>query len=173
MTLDKLNSLSIRDARTFFTLCCGSKGWIDKMAASRPFTSMEELQKQALDVWNGLSAEDWKQAFAHHPKIGDIKSLRAKYIGTAALAQEEQTGVRGVSEKTLRLLYEGNQLYEAKFGYIFIVCATGKSAEEMLSVLTQRLSNYPDDEIRIAAGEQATITKLRLEKLLTENHAAS
>jgi len=120
------------------------------------------------ETWNKLTPGDWKEAFSHHPKIGDIKSLRQKFASTAQWAEGEQSGVAQTSERVLRELAEGNNLYEAKFGYIFIVCATGKGAEEMLEMLNRRLSNYPEEEIRIAAEEQRKITRLRLEKLLND-----
>ena len=139
------------------------------MSDRRPFGDVPLLHEIADAVWNGLTDEDWKEAFAQHPKIGDIKSLRKKYQNTAALASKEQSGVASASERTLKALAEGNNLYEAKFGYIFIVCATGKSADEMLALLNGRLSNIPSQEIKIAAQEQAKITRLRLEKLLLES----
>jgi 2-oxo-4-hydroxy-4-carboxy-5-ureidoimidazoline decarboxylase len=168
MTLSKLNSLSPRDAVTFFRQCCGSVHWANAMAEMRPFTDASHLYSTAEEVWAKSSEDDWKEAFTHHPKIGDIKSLRKKFASTAELASGEQSGVNSASEKTLKALAEGNRLYEAKFGYIFIVCATGKSAGEMLAILNERLNNIPSREIKIAAGEQAKITKIRLEKLLTE-----
>jgi len=166
MTLEKLNALSSRDAVTFFRQCCGSAAWVARMEAARPFRDAAALHGRAVEVWNALTSADWKEAFSHHPKIGDLGSLRAKFAATARLAQGEQAGVAQTPERVLRALADANQLYEAKFGYIFIVCATGKSAEEMLSILTRRLDNLPGDEIMIAAAEQAKITALRLDKLL-------
>ncbi len=170
MTLDKLNSLSHRDAVTLFRQCCGSLGWAEEMQKQRPFSSLDQLYSVADKVWKTLSVEDWKEAFTHHPKIGDIEGLRKKFASTAHLAEGEQSGIAGTSEKVLKALSEGNQLYEAKFGYIFIVCATGKSAEEMLSLLNARLNNIPSEEITIAAGEQAKITRIRLEKILSQHY---
>ena len=120
------------------------------------------------EIWTKLTPDDWKEAFSHHPKIGDIKSLRKKFASTADMAEGEQSGVMQTSERTLQALAEGNNLYEAKFGYIFIVCATGKGAEEMLALLNERLHHYPEEEIAIAAKEQAKITKLRLEKMILQ-----
>lgn len=167
MTLEKINTLTPRDAVTLFRQCCGSLRWAQKMQARRPFGDVHELFSVAEEVWNTLTSEDWKEAFFHHPKIGDIKELRKKFAATAQWAEGEQAGVRESSEKVLKALAEGNNLYEAKFGYIFIVCATGKSAEEMLALLNTRLNNVPHEEIGIAAGEQAKITRIRLEKLLS------
>jgi 2-oxo-4-hydroxy-4-carboxy-5-ureidoimidazoline decarboxylase len=168
MTLEQLNSLSPRDAVTLFRQCCGSITWAQAMRDRRPFQGTERLYEVADEVWRGLTPEDWKEAFAQHPKIGDIKSLRKKYQNRAEMASREQSGVTGAPEKTLKALAEGNNLYEAKFGYIFIVCATGKSADEMLAVLNKRLGNIPSEEIKIAGREQAKITRLRLEKLLLQ-----
>lgn len=166
MTLGKLNALTSRDAVTFFRQCCGSAAWMIRMEAARPFRDMAHLQAEALAAWNGLAAADWKEAFSHHPKIGDLESLRTKFASSAALTEREQARVAQGSEHVLRSLADANALYEAKFGYIFIVCATGKSAEEMLAILKGRLENLPADEIAVAAAEQAKITALRLEKLL-------
>src|SRR5947207_2558399 len=113
------------------------------MTEHRPFATAAEMLEASDELWSGLSADDWKEAFAHHPRIGDIKSLRAKFASTSQWAEGEQSGVRGTSENILKALADGNKLYEAKFGYIFIVCATGKSAEEMLGLLNQRLNHIP------------------------------
>ena len=114
----------------------------------------------------GLGPADWREAFAHHPRIGDVASLRAKFAATAAWAGEEQRGAAAAGDDTLAALAEGNRAYEERFGYVFIVCATGKSAEEMLALLRARMPHPPEREIEIAAAEQASITRLRLEKLL-------
>lgn len=136
------------------------------MALLRPFESADRLFRAAGEIWKSLDPADWLEAFAHHPKIGDIKSLRKKFATTASWAGDEQAGVSRTSEGTLKALAEGNSLYEAKFGYIFIISASGRTADEMLSALNSRLDHNPDEELKIAAGEQAKITKLRLEKLL-------
>jgi 2-oxo-4-hydroxy-4-carboxy-5-ureidoimidazoline decarboxylase len=166
MTLDKLNTLSPRDAVTFFRQCCGSAAWVSRMEQARPFRDRAALHAAALDTWKRLAHADWKEAFSHHPKIGDLGSLRAKFAATAHLAEGEQAAVAQTPEPVLRALADANALYEAKFGYIFIVCATGKTAEEMLAILKGRLDNVPGDEIALAAAEQAKITALRLDKLL-------
>jgi 2-oxo-4-hydroxy-4-carboxy-5-ureidoimidazoline decarboxylase len=136
------------------------------MISLRPFTSSEEVFEQADSVWWSLAQSDWREAFTHHPKIGDFENLRKKFATTASWATNEQLGAADASEETLNALADGNTHYEETFGYIFIVCATGKSAEEMLQILKSRLPNSPATEITIAAGEQAKITRLRLEKLL-------
>jgi 2-oxo-4-hydroxy-4-carboxy-5-ureidoimidazoline decarboxylase len=145
--------------------CCGASAWIERMMARRPFGSHDCLMATARGEWFGLQRSDWLEAFGHHPKIGDRDSLRQRFARTAHLSEREQSGVDGASEKVLEALAEGNREYERRFGYIFIVCASGKSADEMLRLLRQRLPNPPDVEIRIAAEEQAKITELRLNKL--------
>ena len=128
----------------------------------RPFGSDEQLLAAARAEWSALTPEDWREAFRHHPRIGDRASLRARFPATAALSEGEQRGVAGASQATLDALTEGNRAYEEKFGYIFIVCASGKTADEMLGLLRARLGNDPATELPIAAGEQAAITTLRL-----------
>ena len=131
-----------------------------------PADNLVELLEDAESQWWLCNEEDWKEAFTHHPKIGDLDSLKKKFANTAVWASGEQSGVNTAKDEILNALAEGNRLYEEKFGYIFIVCASGKSAEEMLGMLNERLKNNPEDEIRIAADEQNKITLLRLEKLL-------
>lgn len=167
MTLKELNTLSKKETVENLMLCCGSTKWADKMTAERPFSTKEELLKKAESIWkNEMDESDWREAFTHHPKIGDIDSLREKYASTKKWAEGEQKGASEASEDVLKKLAEYNQTYEDKFGYIFIVCATGKSAAEMLSILEDRLENDPKEELLIAADEQRKITEIRLEKLL-------
>ncbi len=169
MTIESLNSLSDASVRTELSRCCGSSLWVERMLRRRPFKNWEEVFAAADDVWGRLSASDWKEAFTHHPKIGDVESLRAKFATTSHWAEGEQAGVKSANEAILTNLADGNRVYEQKFGYIFIVCATGKSAGEMLQILERRLGNEPEKEIHIAAAEQAKITRLRLEKLAGDN----
>jgi 2-oxo-4-hydroxy-4-carboxy-5-ureidoimidazoline decarboxylase len=165
--LSRLDALSVADAEAALRRCCGSARWVEGMIAARPFVSRDRLFAAADAVWSALSPEDWREAFAHHPKIGDKEALRARFADTRPWAEGEQAGALEASEATLEALARENQIYEGRFGHIFIVCATGKTAAEMLDLLRARLGNGPDPELRIAAGEQAKITRLRLEKLLT------
>jgi 2-oxo-4-hydroxy-4-carboxy-5-ureidoimidazoline decarboxylase len=151
------------EARRLLTRACGSSRWVDEMLARRPFGSREALLAAATAVWASLDAADWREAFSGHPKIGDRESLRQRFPSTHALSAREQAGVDVASDTVLSALADANQRYESRFGYIFIVCATGKSAEEMLALLNARIGNAPEEEMRIAAGEQAKITRLRLE----------
>jgi 2-oxo-4-hydroxy-4-carboxy-5-ureidoimidazoline decarboxylase len=161
----RLDAASEADAREFLTACCGSARWVERMLSHRPFGSDEQLLAMARQEWFALAPDDWREAFRHHPKIGDREPLRARFPKTVDLSADEQRGVGAASERTLDALAEGNRAYEETFGYIFIVCATGKSAEEMLALLCERLNNDPQDELLIAAGEHAKITELRLRRV--------
>lgn len=166
MTLQELNKLSQPELKEALLKCCGSSTWVKMMMTYFPEDNMEALLDCAEELWSECSEDDWKEAFSHHPKIGDVESLTKKFAATANWASGEQASVNTASKETIEALAEGNRLYEERFGYIFIVCATGKSAEEMLSLLQVRLNNKPEDEIKIAAAEQNKITKLRLQKLI-------
>jgi allantoicase len=161
-----LNALSDDEARGVFARCCGSRRWAAKMAAARPFTSRTHLHGQAEVIWWRLGDGDWLEAFTHHPRIGaDVAKLREKFAATADWSAGEQAGVAEATEDTIQALAQGNRNYEARFGHIFIVCATGLAASEMLARLQDRIDNPPANELRIAAGEQAKITRIRLDKL--------
>lgn len=167
MTLTELNQLSDKEAFEILFKCCGSTRWAESLAAKRPFGSAEELQHSSDSSWSVTKESDWLEAFSHHPKIGDVKALEKKFASTAAWASGEQSSVNQASGEVLERLAQGNADYERKFGFIFIVCATGKSAAEMLNLLESRLPNGRDKEIQIAASEQNKITHLRLNKLLS------
>lgn len=167
MTLDELNNLPEPEAIDAFTRCCGAHRWVNKMVHRRPYRDMADVLAAADEIWDALDREDYLEAFTHHPKIGDVDALRKKFASTAQWASGEQAGAAGASEETLTRLAAGNRAYEERNGFIFIICATGKSADEMLQALEQRLENPPETELQIAAEQQAMITRLRLEKLLT------
>ena len=167
MTLRELNSLNDVDAASLFRQCCNAGRWARGMAAGRPYSDMQALSDAAGKLFRSLIDEDWKEAFAGHPKIGDVKDLRKKYPETAGMSEAEQSGLSRTSDQLLGELAEANGRYEKKFGYIFIVCATGKGADEMLALLYGRLNNHADAELRIAAREQEKITHLRLQKILS------
>ena len=157
-----LDRVSVEEARTLLTRCCGAHRWVDAMIDQRPFHSVDRLLEEARRTWFSLDAADWREAFAHHPKIGDRAGLQARFAATRQLSANEQSGVDSAPDAILDALERGNRLYEERFGFIFIVCATGKSAAEMLALLESRLGNAPDVELGIAAEEQARITALRL-----------
>ena len=166
MTLEEINKLTYEVAYIEFQKCCGARQWVSQMADQRPFRSRDDLMMAADTIWRSLEPSSWKEAFGHHPRIGNLEALKEKYASTAALAESEQSGIQTASDEVLMKLAAGNKEYEDKFGYIFIVCATGKSAGEMYSLLEQRMQNDPEYELTIAAEEQRKITRLRLEKLL-------
>jgi len=158
----RVDTIDALEARALLRRCCGSSRWIEAMMRRRPFGTSETLQAAAGEVWSVLQPEDWLEAFAAHPRIGDRTSLEQRFPDTHLLSAREQAGVDGVGDDVLTALAEGNAAYEKRFGFIFIVCATGLTAAEMLGVLQARLKNDPAAELRIAAGEQAKITALRL-----------
>ena len=162
MVASRVDDASEADAREFLTSCCGSTRWVERMLRRRPFGSDEQLLAVARREWFALTPDDWREAFRHHPRIGDRESLRARFPNTAQLSELEQEGVRGASDETLDALAAANEAYEARFGFIFIVCASGKSADEMLALLQRRLPNDPQTELLVAAEEQAKIAALRL-----------
>lgn len=166
MTLEALGALPPEAARAALERCCGATAWISAMLAARPWSSPSAFHADADRAFAALHEADWREAFAHHPRIGDLDGLRARFASTAAWAGREQAGAAAADDETLRALAEGNAEYEARFGHLFIVCATGLSAAEMLARLRQRLDGSPADEIRRAADEQVKITHLRMDKLL-------
>ncbi len=163
---ERFNNRSLPAVRADLERCCGSSEWLEQMLNFYPFASSQQVLLISEQIADQLNEEDWLEAFQHHPQIGDLDSLRQKFASTADLAAGEQSGSVGASEQTLSELADYNARYREKFGFIFIVCATGKTADEMLTLLKQRIDNDAETELRIAAGEQRKITRLRLEKLV-------
>ena len=174
MKLEHINQLRPEAARAAFERCCGARVWAERMAAGRPYRNRAGIFAAAERSADKLKRADWLEAFAHHPRIGERAALPAGApagsgpASSAAWAGEEQRGAAQAPQVTLDALAAGQRAYEEQFGYIFIVCATGKSADEMLTLLRARLANDPDTELVNAAREQRAITRLRLEKLLSE-----
>ena len=158
----RLDDADVAEARRLLTACCGANRWVELMLARRPFGDRETLLGAARQEWFALSSADWREAFTHHPRIGDREALGRRIAATRHLSAHEQSGVDAASEEIISALAAGNRAYEERFGYIFIVCATGKSAREMLELLEQRMSNDAETELRAAANEQAKITEIRL-----------
>jgi 2-oxo-4-hydroxy-4-carboxy-5-ureidoimidazoline decarboxylase len=158
----EINAATPEAAREILFRACGSTRWVDRMMQRRPFGSDTRLLSAARIEWFGLSESDWLEAFSHHPRIGDRAALDGRFPKTHELSSKEQAGVGAAHDETLAALADGNAAYFEKFGFIFIVCATGKSAEEMLSLLRERLPHDRATELRVAAEEQAKITALRL-----------
>ncbi|HYL37069.1 MAG TPA: 2-oxo-4-hydroxy-4-carboxy-5-ureidoimidazoline decarboxylase [Bryobacteraceae bacterium] len=165
MTLAELNILPRYRAEEEFLKCCGSVAWARAMARRRPFASFERLLQAASEIWWRLDETDWKEAFSSHPQIGQRIPAAHASAQSHSWSAQEQSGAARASSGVASALEEANREYLAKFGYIFIVCASGKGAEQMLAILQERLANPPQREIRIAAEEQDQITRVRLKKL--------
>jgi allantoicase len=169
--LAHLRAMDERALSASLTSCCGSTRWVDRMCEARaqsacPYGSLAALQQHAEKVWNALSSDDWAEAFLAHPRIGEQTPALAQSAAAAAWSRREQARVDDASQATKEALAATNADYEAKFGRRYIVCATGKSAEEMLSIAKERMQQAPDVELRCAADEQRKITALRLAKLV-------
>ena len=158
MTLVNFNNLDDAEKTAALRHCCGSQAWVHKMLAGFPYPDESSLLAAASHNWRQCRPADWLEAFGHHPKIGAATADRT--------AAAEQSGAATATTDILQRLATGNKQYEQKFGYIYIVCATGKSAPEMLASLESRLGNDPDTELHTAMAEQEKITLLRLQKLL-------
>lgn len=162
MTIKQFDKLSKTGKAKQLMSCCGSSTWVELMMKKPAFKNEEQLITAAIDIWyNRCNSVDWLESFMHHPKIGDVKNLTKKFAGT------EQASVATASAKTIKALANANKDYELKNGFIFIVCATGKPATEMLQLLEDRLGNTIGEELHIAMGEQMKITILRMQKLIT------
>lgn len=164
--IERLNDLPPDEAEGELLKCCGSSRWARAVASRRPFGSAEELMRAGEDVWRGLDAADWLEAFSRHPKIGERKAAGGQTPEERAWSADEQSKVSEADDAAREELARLNRVYAEKFGHIFIVCAAGKSPAEVLALLRARLANDAETEIRVAAGEQRRITRLRLQKLL-------
>jgi OHCU decarboxylase len=164
--LDRLNALEAGAAESELLKCCGSNSWARRMVAERPFLSLNQLLERADQTWWSLGPRDWLEAFHSHPKIGEKKAAAPTSDQSKRWSEAEQAAVNSATSETLQTLATLNREYEEKFGFIFIVCASGKSPDQLLSILKERLANTADEEPRNAAAEQAKITQLRLKKLI-------
>ena len=164
--LQWLNSLAEDQAVNELKSCCGSSRWVSEIARRRPYSSLSQLLDVADQVWWQIAPADWLEAFRSHPKIGQKTGEVSATTQSQQWSHGEQAQMEEASADTAAALAQSNETYQARFGFIFIVCATGKSPEEMLAILRERLENGPDEELRIAAAEQAKITEIRLKKLL-------
>ncbi len=163
MNLLAFNTLAEEAARKELFACCGSEKWASAMMRHFPFASEKQLVDLSAKIWYDECTEaDWRESFTHHPKIGDVQSLTEKFAG------KEQAGVAVATSETIEALAKANTDYENKFGFIFIVCATGKSATEMLALLNDRIQNATEEELYIAMGEQQKISIIRFKKMIPE-----
>ena len=167
MTLDELNAASEPDARDAFAACCGTRWWAQQMAASRPFRSAAEVHETAEMIFEQMAEGHWLEAFAAHPRIGDPPEAEAmRSAGNARWSGGEQAGMSSADDEARAAMAEENANYEARFGWPFIVCASGLTADQMLVACVRRRRNAPEKEAAVAAGEQRAITALRIDKLL-------
>lgn len=166
MTIDALDRADEATVIAALERCCGADAWVRGMLAQRPFRDRASLHAAADAAFAPLTRPDLLEAFSHHPRIGDVAGLRERFANTAQWASGEQSGAAAADEATLQRLAKGNAEYETRHGHLFIVCATGLTAGQMLARLEARLLNGPDAELRNAAAEQLKITHLRLDKLL-------
>jgi OHCU decarboxylase len=166
--LAMLNNLPRPDAERELRRCCGSARWAATVAGARPFGTLADLLAAAERAFDGLDRDDWLEAFAHHPRIGERGADHARLAATAAWSAAEQSAMAGAAEDLRRRLAEANLAYERRFGHVFLIRAAGRSPAEMLAALERRLANDPSTELGIAAAEQRQITRLRLERLVRD-----
>lgn len=168
--LSAWNATAAQEALDAMLACCGARRWAEAMVALRPIGSVQELSAAADRVWSTMEESDWMQAFACHPRIGERPPRRTAHASQKSVAwsRQEQSSANNAAERVLAELAAGNVLYEQRFGFTYIVCATGKSAEEMLAILNRRLASNRATEAREAAEQQRQITQIRLGKWLLE-----
>ncbi|HWQ35146.1 MAG TPA: 2-oxo-4-hydroxy-4-carboxy-5-ureidoimidazoline decarboxylase [Blastocatellia bacterium] len=164
--LEQLNAATREDAFAALLSCCGSIRWAQRMTEARPFADSSALIGTAERIWRELRPADWLEAFASHPRIGERRAAVPQSAQSAQWSEAEQSGTRHSTPEILAELAEASRAYEEKFGYLFIVCATGKSSEQMLAICRERLGNDYEAELFIAAEEQRKITEIRLRKLI-------
>jgi 2-oxo-4-hydroxy-4-carboxy-5-ureidoimidazoline decarboxylase len=163
--LARWNSLEATTAAREILPCCGSSAWAAELAARRPFANPDDLCETSDWVWAGLPEDAWHEAFDSHPRIGQQRA-HAATDESLAWSSEEQRAAAPQEGETKLALGEANRQYEEKFGRIFIVCASGRSAAEILAICRERMKNTADDEMLEAAEQQRQITQLRLRKWL-------
>ncbi len=172
ISVEGLNALSAERASELFRACCGASRWVSAMASRRPFFSRDAVLRAADNEWAAMGEADWLEAFSPHPRIGESASASGSGAAARGWSASEQAGVASAGEETRIGLARLNHDYETRFGFIYIVCATGRSAAELLELARTRMDNDRETELHIAADEQRKITRLRLEKLLDTGAAA-
>jgi OHCU decarboxylase len=166
--LARLNAMERAEAERVLHAVCGSRAWVEAIAERRPFADAAGLYAAADAAWFALDEQEMLEAFSHHPRIGERKLDQPRFAATAAQSSREQSGMAGAPDEVRAAFVAGNAAYERKFGHVFLICATGKSGEEMLAALRARLGNDAATELRNAAAEQAKIIGIRLERLVSE-----
>lgn len=169
MTVARLAALPQAELLEALTACCGSPHWVASLAATRPWADDAALLQSAERCWQGLTRDELAHAVAHHPRLGESRAAAAVSARASAWSAGEQAGTRSADDTTLAALAEGNRDYEARFGHTFILCASGRSAAEMLAELRMRMANDAATELTVTAHELWKITRLRLEKLLASD----
>jgi allantoicase len=164
-SIERINQVATSDAYQALLDCCGAREWVARMLAHRPFRSVDHLLETADHIWSELDSGAWLEAFRHHPPIGGKKARAKQSTKARRWSEGEQSLVQRSSAEALAALAEGNREYQAKFNHIFLICASGKTSEEILENLRERLRNDSNTELRVAAEEQRKITRLRLQKL--------
>jgi 2-oxo-4-hydroxy-4-carboxy-5-ureidoimidazoline decarboxylase len=165
-TLGRWNFLPATAAASEILPCCGSRAWAEAIAARRPLSDDESLLAASDEIWRSLAESDWLEAFRSHPRIGESRAPKVATPQSAAWSEQEQRKVADAADSVKLALAEGNREYECRFGRIFIVCATGKSSEDILTILRRRLENDEHFELHEAAEQQRQITQIRLRKWL-------
>jgi 2-oxo-4-hydroxy-4-carboxy-5-ureidoimidazoline decarboxylase len=169
-----LDAMPGPDFRHALGACCGAAAWVSGMEARRPFHTRDALLRAADEVWNALTPADWLEAFAHHPRIGERRAAADTGDTARQWSAGEQARAMDADAAARAELADAQREYEARFGHIFLICAAGRTAAEVLAALRGRIRNAPDAELRVAAEEQRKITRLRLEKLTAAGqHAGS
>lgn len=166
VTIAELDRMPAPQAAELLGSCCGSAKWVEAMITRRPFDERTALLTAADNFWRSLAPEDWLEAFAHHPRIGERSGALAQSGRGQEWSAGEQAGMNAATDAVRAELAATNRLYEERFGYVCIVSASGKSAGEMLELVGARLDNDPGAELAVAAKEQQKIMRIRLEKLL-------
>ena len=167
MTLERLNAMPAAEAEKVLLDCCASREWARRVVAARPFADREALFRAAEKMWIGLARSDWLEAFRAHPRIGEAKAPSEASPRQRAWSEGEQARAARADDKLRAELASLNEEYEAMFGFIFIICAANLSTKQIIDAMLDRMKNDAGTELRVAAGEQARITRLRLEKLLS------
>lgn len=146
--------------------CCGSRAWVEAMERGRPFASASEVVERGEREWRALGKQDWLEAFRHHPRIGERRLEQTRFAETAAQSGREQSGMNAATDAERAEFERLNREYEERFGHVFLICATGKTAGEMLGQIRERICRSAAEELETAAGEQAQILRIRLERML-------
>jgi allantoicase len=164
--LDRFNRLSPAEARKPLLACCGAKKWVEQMLKQRPFPDLPYVLDTADKTWAALDPQDWLEAFRQHPPIGEKRAQESQSETARKRSAAEQSAAQHGAPEKLAALATANAAYHAKFGHVFLICATGKTSGDILDNLQQRMKNDPQTELALAAEEHRKITRLRLEKLL-------